>query len=62
MFRRTDTDYAPWMTIMSNDEKRARISAMRHFLSSVDYEGKDFGVVGEPDPWLVKRGIDAVGD
>ena len=29
MFRRTDTDCAPWTTIKSNDKKRARINAMR---------------------------------
>ena len=62
MFRRTDTDYAPWTTIKSNDKKRARLNAMRHFLSDVDYEGKDLSVVGRPDPLIVKRGIDAVGD
>src|SRR5690606_33401551 len=40
MFRRTDTDHAPWTTIKSNDKKRARINAMRHFLDQFDYEGK----------------------
>lgn len=62
MFRRTDTDVAPWTTIKSNDKKRARINAMRHFLSQFDYEGKNAEVVGQPDPLLVIRGIDAVGD
>ncbi len=62
MFRRTDTDWAPWTTIKSNDKKRARINAIRHFLSTVDYPGKDPEVVGPPDPLLVVRGIDAVGD
>ena len=62
MFRRTDTEFAPWTTIKSNDKKRARISAMRFFLSRFDYDGKDVDVVGEPDPLLVMRGIDAVGD
>jgi polyphosphate kinase 2 len=62
IFRSTDTDLAPWITIKSNDKKRARINAMRHFLSTVDYEGKDPDVVGEPDPLLVRRGKDAVGD
>ena len=62
MFRRTDTDIAPWITIKSNDKKRARLNAMRHFLSTVDYDGKNPQVVGAPDPLLVKRGIDAVGD
>ncbi|WP_375480485.1 polyphosphate kinase 2 [uncultured Jatrophihabitans sp.] len=62
MFRRTDTDIAPWTTIKSNDKKRARINAMRHFLAQFDYDGKNPAVVGTPDPLLVRRGIDAVGD
>ena len=62
MFRRTDTDVAPWTTVKSNDKKRARINAMRHFLSRFDYEGKDAAVVGDPDPLIVKRAIHAVGD
>jgi polyphosphate kinase 2 len=62
MFLRTDTDHAPWTTVKSNDKKRARLNAMRHFLSRFDYEDKDIEVVGEPDPLIVKRGIDAVGD
>ncbi|WP_426241394.1 polyphosphate kinase 2 [Nocardioides sp. LHG3406-4] len=62
MLLRTDTDAAPWMTIKSNDKKRARLEAMRYFLSRFDYPGKDDGVVGEPDERLVTRGIEAVGD
>jgi polyphosphate kinase 2 (PPK2 family) len=62
MFRRTDTDIAPWITVKSNDKKRARINAMRYFLQRYDYEDKDADVVGRPDPLLVQRGIEAVGD
>lgn len=62
MFRRTDTDFAPWTTIKSNDKKRGRLNAMRAFLASVDYDDKDDEIVGIPDPLIVKRGIDAVGD
>jgi polyphosphate kinase 2 len=62
MFRRTDTEFAPWITIKSNDKKRARLNMMRHFLSRLDYDGKDTRVVGKPDPLIVQRGIDAVGD
>ena len=62
MFRRTDVDWAPWVTIKSNDKKRARINAMRHFLSQFEYDGKDHDVVLRPDPRLVKRAQDAVGD
>jgi polyphosphate kinase 2 (PPK2 family) len=62
MIRRTDTEWAPWTTVKSNDKKRARINAMRHFLSRFEYEGKDQNAVGTPDPSIVQRGRDAVGD
>ena len=62
MLLRTDTEHAPWMTIKSNDKKRARLEAMRYFLSRFDYSGKDDSVVGIPDRRLVMRGIEAVGD
>ncbi|MBM7229507.1 polyphosphate kinase 2 [Dietzia cinnamea] len=62
MFRRTDTDWAPWTTIKSNDKKRARINAMRYFLNQFDYPEKDHQVVFEPDPRIVQRGKDAIGD
>ena len=62
MIRRTDTEWAPWTTIRSNDKKRARVNAMRHFLARFDYDGKDAGVVGQPDPRIVQRGIDAIED
>lgn len=61
-FRRTDTDHAPWITIKSNDKKRARINALRYFLNQFDYEDKDTSVVYDPDPQLVRRGRDAVDD
>jgi polyphosphate kinase 2 len=62
MLLRTDSDHAPWTTIKSNDKKRARLNAMRFFLSQYDYEGKDPTVVYEADPLLVRRGRDAIGD
>ncbi len=62
MFRRTDTEWAPWTTVKSNDKKRARINAMRAFLARFDYPDKDLDIVAEPDPLIVQRGIDAVGD
>ena len=62
MFRRTDTDQAPWITIKSNDKKRARLNAMRYFLNQFDYADKDTSVIYEPDPIIVRRGRDAVDD
>ena len=58
MFAATDTDFAPWIVVKSNDKKRARINAMRHVLSKFDYDEKDHDVVGEPDPQIVGRALE----
>ncbi|MEV8214187.1 polyphosphate kinase 2 [Leifsonia sp. NPDC077715] len=56
MFRRTDKRHAPWTIVRSNDKKRARVNAMRYFLSQFDYDGKDPSVAKKPDPLIVMRG------
>ena len=53
MFFYTDTRDAPWTVIRSNDKKRARLNCMRHFLTNIDYPGKDHEVVIPPDPKIV---------
>lgn len=58
MFVATDTDYAPWIVVKSNDKKRGRINAMRYLLSRFDYDDKDHDVVGEPDPLIVGRALE----
>lgn len=55
MFFYTDTADAPWIVIRSNDKKRARINCMRHFLSVLDYPGKDLAVAVAPDDKIVGR-------
>ncbi|HQZ00286.1 MAG TPA: polyphosphate kinase 2 [Propionicimonas sp.] len=60
MLAGTDTDHAPWITVRSNDKKRARLNAMRYFLSQFEYEDKDHAVVGEPDPLIVQRARDTI--
>ncbi len=55
MFFYTDTADAPWTIVKSNDKKRARINAMKHFLSTIDYPDKDHEVVTPPDPLIVGR-------
>lgn len=62
MFRRTDTEYAPWTTIKSNDKKRARINALRFFLNQFDYEGKDTSSIYPADSKIIRRGLEAVDD
>ncbi len=53
MFFYTDTADAPWTIIKSNDKKRARLNTMRHFLSTLDYPGKDYEIAKAPDPLIV---------
>ena len=60
MFFYTDTADAPWTIIKSDDKKRARLECMRHFLSSLNYDGKDLETVGEPDPFIVTSSDHAV--
>jgi polyphosphate kinase len=38
MFDATDTEYAPWWTIDSDDKKAARLNAINHLLSQIAYE------------------------
>jgi len=38
MFEATDTPWAPWYVVRSDDKKRARLNTIRHFLSKVPYK------------------------
>lgn len=58
MFRFTHTATSPWITIHANEQKRARLEAMRVVLSSLDYKGKDAKAIGKPDEKLVGSGAD----
>jgi len=53
MFFYTDTLDAPWTIVKSDDKKRARLNCMQHFLSCLDYDGKDKTIVRGPDPLIV---------
>lgn len=61
MFFYTDTADAPWTVVKSDDKKRARIECMLHFLSALDYPGKDTRVVHRPDPLIVGHGSNVIG-
>ena len=58
MLRFTHTAISPWTVINSNDQRRARLEAMRVILSAIDYAGKDAGAVGAADPKLTESGAD----
>ncbi|MFF6995330.1 polyphosphate kinase 2 [Streptomyces sp. NPDC008313] len=53
MFRATDTAYAPWTVVKTNDKKRGRLEAMRSLLWRFAYMSKDPDAVGAPDPLIV---------
>ena len=56
MFRYTDTDHAPWTVLDANDQKRARLNAIRVVLNAFEYDGKDAVNIGEMDEDLVWTG------
>lgn len=41
MFNKTSFDFSPWHIVHTNSKKRARINVIKHFLSGLEYEGKD---------------------
>jgi polyphosphate kinase 2 len=49
MFDATDTTFAPWWTIDSDDKRAARINSIHHLLSMVPYETR------EPDPVKIPK-------
>ena len=53
MFFYTDTADAPWTVVKSDCKKRARVNAMRHVLSCLDYPNKNRKVATPPDPLIV---------
>ena len=58
MMAATHTNHAPWTIVRSNDKRRARINAIRHLLSGIDFEGKNNKVIGKPDPEILGEGPD----
>ena len=56
IFRHTDTDAAPWTVIDANDQRRARLEAIRHVLKRFDYPDKDAAAIGPVNHKLVMTG------
>jgi polyphosphate kinase 2 len=38
MFAATDTEWAPWFVVRSDDKKRARLNVIGHLLSQIEYQ------------------------
>jgi polyphosphate kinase 2 len=56
MFSRTHTSSSPWIIVLANNKKKARLESIRYVLSMLDYEGKDQATVDLlPDPNIAVR-------
>jgi len=53
MFRFTHTSTCPWTVIRANDQRRARLNAIRVVLNAIDYANKNPDAIAEPDPNIV---------
>lgn len=53
VFFYTDTKESPWTIVKSDDKKRARINAIRYYLSKVEYEGKNDELL-QWDPRIIR--------
>ncbi len=60
MLRQTDTPHAPWTVLDANDQKRARLNAIRVVLNAFDYDGRDEANISPIDEDLVWTGQDFV--
>jgi len=49
MLMATDTGFAPWTIVPSNDKRRARLNCIRHLLSVIPYEEVPYEKVGIPE-------------
>jgi polyphosphate kinase 2 len=58
MLNATHTHHGPWTIVRSNDKRRARLNAIRHFLHHLDYAGKDAKAIGKVDPLILGSGPD----
>jgi polyphosphate kinase 2 len=58
MLRFTHTAVSPWTVINANDQRRARLEAIRAILSAIDYANKDQSAVGAIDPKITLSGAD----
>ena len=56
MFKRSHTDFSPWIIVQADDKKKARLESIRYVLGHLDYKRKDeAGTSLVADPAIVSR-------
>jgi polyphosphate kinase 2 len=53
MLQQTNTEFAPWTIVRSDDKRRARINSIKHLLHSINYDNKDPQIANAPDSSIV---------
>ncbi len=56
MLLASNTPYAPWTIIVSNDKKKARLNTFRYLLNNVEYNKRISNVEMKIDDEIVKTG------
>ena len=49
MLDATDTEHAPWHIVNADDQRRARLNLIRHFLHSIPFESSQRAPVALPE-------------
>ena len=55
MMMATDTDFAPWYVVKSDDKRRARLNCIRHLLDCIPYEDVPHEKVEIPERDLTRK-------
>jgi polyphosphate kinase 2 len=58
MFEATDTAWAPWFVVNSDDKKRARLNVISHVLSQMPYKNLPSGAEPLPKHRKVSKGLE----
>ena len=56
MLEATHNNTAPWTIVRTNDKRRGRINAIRHFLNKLDYTDKNIDAIGDIDDNILGSG------
>ncbi|MGQ0566177.1 MAG: polyphosphate kinase 2 [Gemmobacter sp.] len=51
-FAVSHTAEAPWTVVLADDKKRARLAVIQTVLARVDFDGRDMGLIGTPEPGI----------
>ncbi|WP_136659899.1 polyphosphate kinase 2 [Nitratireductor sp. XY-223] len=62
MLEHTHSNHAPWAVVRANDKRRARLNLLRHILSTLPYDGRDRGAIGEIDDRILGFGPEFLTD